>query len=55
MSSLEENIINLLPTLSKEAKDRARLILGKTPRKIFRESKENRIEKAKINLLKILQ
>lgn len=55
MSSLEENIINLLPTLSKEAKDRARIILGKTQKNILPESRENRIEKAKINLLKILQ
>jgi len=28
MSPLEQNIINLLPTLSNEAKDKARFILG---------------------------
>ena len=31
MSPLEQNIINLLPTLSDEAKSKARLILGENP------------------------
>ncbi len=31
MSPLEQNIINLLPTLSDEAKRKARLVLGENP------------------------
>ena len=31
MSPLEQNIINLLPTLSDEAKSKARFILGENP------------------------
>jgi len=31
LSPLEQNIINLLPTLSDEAKRKARLVLGENP------------------------
>lgn len=31
MSELEQNIVNLLPTLSEEAKRKARFVLGQEP------------------------
>ena len=39
MSPLEQNIINLLPTLSDEAKSKARFILGENPS--FSKKKKN--------------
>ena len=39
MSPLEQNIINLLPTLSDEAKSKARSVLGENPS--FTQKKKN--------------
>lgn len=40
MSPLEQNIINLLPTLSDEAKSVARLVLGDSPSFTHKKKKE---------------
>ena len=45
MSPLEQNIINLLPTLSDEAKSVARLVLGENPRFTKKKKTSNRLTK----------
>ena len=45
MSPLEQNIINLLPTLSDEAKSKARLVLGENPSLTKKKKTRNRLTK----------
>ena len=45
MSPLEQNIINLLPTLSDEAKSKARFILGENPSFNKQKKTSNRLTK----------
>ena len=45
MSPLEQNIINLLPTLSDEAKSVARLVLGDSPSFTKQKKTSNRLTK----------
>ena len=45
MSPLEQNIINLLPTLSDEAKSKARFILGENPSFTKQKKTSNRLTK----------